>query len=69
MKTKRGRTVSKNLLAILLILAILLSVVGTYMAVYNANVVKVISLEPASGGKVGVYVDNPEMPEEEGDGS
>ena len=64
MKAKRGNKVSKNLLAILLILAILLSVVGTYMAVYNANVVKVIGIEPVSSGKVGVYVNNPEMPKE-----
>lgn len=66
MAKKRGRrAVSKNLLAVLLVLAILLSVVGTYMAVYNANVVRVIEIEPASKGEVGVYVNNPEIPEGE----
>ncbi len=63
MVKKRGKKkVSKNLLAILLVIAILLSVVGTYMAIYNANVVRVIEIEPASLGKVGVYVNNPELP-------
>ncbi len=55
--------VSRNLLAILLIIAILLSITGTYIAIYNANVVKVIDVGSSVEGMVGVYVDNPEMPE------
>jgi len=60
--------VSRNLLAILLIIAILLSITGTYIAIYNANVVKVIDVGSSVEGMVGVYVDNPEIPVLEGGG-
>lgn len=64
--------VSKNLLAILLIFAILISAVGTYMAVYNSNNAKLTTEKPVAStdstvGHVGVFVTNPDI-SENGDG-
>jgi len=55
-KKKEEKGVSKNLLAILLIMAILLSVIGTYMAIYNANAVRVVDVSPPDEGVVGIVV-------------
>ncbi|MDD5253638.1 MAG: hypothetical protein PHG05_00860 [Candidatus Nanoarchaeia archaeon] len=55
MKEKRG--ISKNTLAILLILIIIISSVGTIMAIKNKDNVKTFEeIEMPATGKVGIYV-------------
>jgi len=64
--------VSKNVLAILLIFAIIISALGTYMAVYNANNAESVtggsttSYQGSNSAEVGVYVTNPETTNNEG---
>ena len=60
----RKRHVNKNLLAILLIIAILISLLGTYMTISNINNAPVERESISNVGYVGIYVDNPDIPEE-----
>ncbi|MCD4666748.1 hypothetical protein K8R47_02985 [archaeon] len=66
---KKGETkgISKNLLAIIIILAILLSVISTYLSLTNTNNAGIynpsgdasVGLYVPDQGRVGVYVENP----------
>ena len=56
--------INKNVLAILLILAILISLLGTFMAISNTNKAPVDESKSTGTGMVGVYVINPDIIEE-----
>ena len=60
---KRESGISKNLLAILLVVAIIVSCLGTIMTIYNLSNAKTYTIfktvGPPSVGKVGISVTEP----------
>lgn len=60
---QRHHHINKNILAILLVLAIIISLLGTYMTIINLKNTPTIDSKPSNVGMVGVYVNNPDIPE------
>lgn len=61
---RQNNHINKNVIAVLLIIAIIISLIGTYMTIVNINNTPLYQGETHSSvGKVGVYVNNPNIPE------
>lgn len=61
---QRHHHINKNVLAVLLVIAIIISLLGTYMTIINLENTPTIEAKPSTVGMVGVYVNNPNIPEE-----
>ncbi len=68
MKKKRGKIsrkrISNNMIAVLLIIAIIISCIATYYILFDGYTPKTIKDSYPSIGMVGVYVENLNIPEE-----
>jgi len=58
------KRISNNMIAILLIIAIVISCIGTYYILYEASAPKTIRDTANTVGMVGVYVENLNISEE-----
>jgi hypothetical protein len=61
------KKISSNITAVFLVIAIIISAVGTYIILYNSYTPDIIKGEPmTTAGEVGIYVENPNIPEQGG---